>query len=69
MLDAVKKKPAETVAAKKKEVVEDLYSTTMKSAMSMVAGFGSLVGLGVVCPDPSFLTMTSTFSLALIAGY
>jgi hypothetical protein len=41
----------------------------MKTAMTMAAGFTSMIGLGVICPDPSFLMMTSTFSLALVAGY
>jgi hypothetical protein len=35
----------------------------------MAAGLGSIVGLGVLCPDPAFLMMFSTFSLAVIAGY
>jgi len=35
----------------------------------MAASLASIVGLGVLCPDPSFMTMFSTFSLALIAGY
>jgi H+-translocating NAD(P) transhydrogenase len=35
----------------------------------MAASLSSLVGLGVLCPDPAFMTMMSTFSLAVIAGY
>ena len=35
----------------------------------MAAALASIVGLGVMCPDPSFMTMFSTFTLALIAGY
>jgi len=29
----------------------------------------SFIGLGVLCPDPAFLGMVTTFSLAVIAGY
>lgn len=35
----------------------------------MAASLASIVGLGVLCPDPSFMTMFSTFTLAVIAGY
>ena len=35
----------------------------------MAGSLASIVGLGVLCPDPAFMTMFSTFSLALIAGY
>jgi len=35
----------------------------------MAAALASIVGMGVLCPDPAFMTMFSTFSLALIAGY
>jgi hypothetical protein len=52
-----------------KAVVTDLWSSTMKNAVTMAAALSSIVGLGVLCPDPSFMTMFSTFSLALIAGY
>lgn len=41
----------------------------MKTALSMAATLGSVIGLGVLCPDPAFMTMVSTFALALIAGY
>ncbi len=52
-----------------KAVVTDLWGPTMKNALTMAAALSSIVGLGVLCPDPSFMTMFSTFSLALIAGY
>lgn len=67
MLDA-KKKPAK-VDKHKEEVVVDQYSSTLKRALSMGATIGSLLALGVICPDPSFLVMTSTFSLSIITGY
>jgi hypothetical protein len=52
-----------------KEEPVDVFSTTMKNAVTMAASLASIVGLGVLCPDPTFMTMFSTFSLALIAGY
>lgn len=41
----------------------------MKRAVGIATALSSIVGVGVLCPDPSFLQMFSTFSLALIAGY
>jgi hypothetical protein len=35
----------------------------------MAAALSSIVGFGILCPDPAFMTMFSTFSLAIIAGY
>lgn len=58
--------------APKVEVVEepvDMKQVALKRAMGLSAGLMSLVGLGVMCPDPSFLTMTSIFALAVVAGY
>jgi len=33
------------------------------------AGLSSFIGIGILCPDPTFLGMVTTFSLAVIAGY
>lgn len=41
----------------------------MKNAIATAAGLSSFIGLGVLCPDPTFLGMATTFSLAVIAGY
>jgi len=67
MLDAAKKPKAKAV----KEVVipEDKWVTTMRTAGTMSIGLGSIVGLGVMCPTPQFLAMTTTFALAVVAGY
>lgn len=53
----------------KKEGPKDLFNDTLKSSAYMAASLAGLVGLGVMCPDPAFMTMMSTFSLAVIAGY
>lgn len=68
-LDAGKAQKPKEVAKKKEEVVTDLFKPTLNTALSMAATLASIVGVGVLCPDPAFMTMFSTFSLALIAGY
>lgn len=45
------------------------FSKTLRTALTSAFSLGALIGLGVVCPDPSFLAMASTFSLALVGGY
>ncbi len=76
MLDAGKGSKANTNNANanankaaKTEVTETPFTKTLKSAVTTALGLGAMIGLGVVCPDPSFLAMASTFSLALIGGY
>jgi len=32
-------------------------------------GLSTFIGLGALCPDPAFLGMVTTFTLAVIAGY
>jgi NAD(P) transhydrogenase len=65
-LDAPK---AKKEVAAVKEVVVDPFNQTLRSSLMLAAGLSSIVGLGVLCPDPAFMTMVSTFSLAVIAGY
>lgn len=67
MLDAAKPKTEKKEV--EKEAPKDLYASTMKTAAILSASAASIVGLGVLCPTPEFLTMLSTFSLAVIAGY
>jgi len=66
MLDASKKKKEE-----KEKVTEEVdpFSGFLRNAIGAGIGLGSFVGLGVLCPDPAFLGMVTTFSLAVIAGY
>ena len=66
-LDAGKAQKKEVKAVKDEPV--DTYASTMRSAVGTAIGLSSIVGLGVLCPDPAFMTMFSTFSLAVIAGY
>lgn len=66
MLDAVKKdKPVE----KKEVVVVDKYQETLYSALQTAGVLSSILALGVICPDPHFMAMTTTFALSVIAGY
>lgn len=66
MLDA--KKPAKKEV---KQVVEqeDPWKATLKNAIATAAGLSSFIGIGALCPDPQFLSIFTTFSLAVIAGY
>lgn len=65
MLDGSKKKE---VKVKEKEVV-DPFSVFLKNSIMTGVGLTSFIGIGVLCPDPAFLGMVTTFSLAVIAGY
>lgn len=64
---------AKKVEAKALPTQEELdkinYDETLKSALYWGAGLSSYVGLACLFPDPVFLTMITTFSLALVAGY
>ena len=66
MLDANKKKVEKK---DEKKEVENPFNSTLKNALSAGAGLSTFIGLGVLCPDPAFLAMVTTFSLAAIAGY
>ncbi len=41
----------------------------MKNAVSSAIGLSSFISIGVICPDPAYLGMITTFTLAVIAGY
>jgi len=75
MLDASKGTSSSTSHSSKlsKKQQEEAKSTpfqkTLKSALTIATGLASLLGLGVLCPDPAFLAMTSTLSLAVVGGY
>lgn len=45
------------------------FADTMKSSLTYTAGLGTLIGLGVVSPNPAFTAMMSTFALSGIVGY
>merc|ERR1712216_168787 len=61
--------------AAKKEVVEeepeeiDYYGQYMSSALRTSAGAGTLLGFGMISPNPSFSNMMTTFALSGIIGY
>lgn len=69
MLDASKSSEKKVKKAKTEEETISPFRKTLKSALGVATGLASVLGLGVLCPDPAFLAMTSTFSLAVIAGY
>merc|ERR1712216_921662 len=61
--------------AAKKEVVEeepveiDYYGQYMSSALRTTAGAGTLLGFGMISPNPAFSNMLTTFTLSGIIGY
>lgn len=58
------------VIPKKIEVVPvDYLRKHMKDSLAVTSGLGSLLALGAVSPNHHFSIMTSTLSLASIAGY
>lgn len=58
-------KPEPTLAVKN----QASFRATLKSALGWGAGLTAYIGMGMMLPDPTFLTMLTTFSLALVAGY
>ncbi len=52
-----------------KEIKELAFKKTLKNALGWSCGLLSYIGLGCLMPDPTFLTMLTTFSLSLVAGY
>jgi NAD(P) transhydrogenase len=69
MLDAGKSQKKDTKKHKEEEGPKDLFTPTLKNAVGMGATLASIIGMGCLCPDPSFMTMFSTFALSVIAGY
>ncbi len=51
------------------EVASLAYKSALRTAVRWGAGLSSFLGLAVLTPDPVFLGMMTTFSLALVAGY
>jgi len=60
-----------TKTLEKKVIKEEVnqFNVTLRKALSITAGIGAFLGIGIISPDPAFLTMIGTFSLALIGGY
>lgn len=53
----------------KEAQVPDYFKATLKNSLVYTAGLGTIVGLGVVSPNPAFTTMTTIFGLSGIVGY
>lgn len=60
---------AVTAKAKVEVIPPNPFTETMKSSLTYTAGLGTLIGLGVVSPNPAFTAMMSTFALSGIVGY
>lgn len=68
MLDAKPGKKTVTKVETKAEPIP-MWNQTMRTALSITGALTSIVGLGVLCPTPEFLAMSTTFTLAVVAGY
>ncbi|KAL1435688.1 hypothetical protein MTO96_010475 [Rhipicephalus appendiculatus] len=55
--------------AQKEAQVPDYFKETLKKSLVYTAGLGTVVGLGVISPNPAFTTMTTIFGLSGIVGY
>jgi NAD(P) transhydrogenase len=51
-----------------KEVVTDLFAPTLRQNVLLTAGVASLLGFGMVSPDPSFVKMMQTLALSGVVG-
>jgi len=60
---------ATPAAAKPVPVEPNYFANTLKDAAMYTGGMGTLLGLGIVSPNPAFTTMMTTFGLAGIVGY
>lgn len=63
-LDAGKKPKKEA----KEDKPVDHFGNTLKTSISAGLGLSALFGVGVLCPDPAFLSMMSIFGLAVVGG-
>lgn len=67
--DAAKSKIVEKPKLSLAEEKALAFKATAKRAMFWGLGMSTFTGLAVLTPDPTFLTMMTTFSLSVIAGY
>jgi NAD(P) transhydrogenase len=67
-LDAAKQVHATPVVTPE-DIGKQSFKNTVKKALGWSLGLSSFTGLAMIFPDPMFLTMMTTFSLSLIAGY
>ena len=68
-----KEVPQAPIPVVKAEVVKpeeiNPFTATMRSSLVYTGGLTTLLGLGLVSPNPAFNTMVTTFSLSVIVGY
>lgn len=63
----VAKKPADIIKEAAKEVSP--FKTTLNTALTTTTGIGTILGLGMVSPNPEFTSMLTVFGLSGIVGY
>jgi NAD(P) transhydrogenase len=71
--DPLSKKPKIDDKAAKKAALEALppnyFANYLKDSLLYTTGIGSLLGLGIISPNPLFANMITTFALSGIVGY
>ena len=66
---SVKKKVEVAKPVDPAQLKRESFRNSLKSALGWGVGLTSYIGMALALPDPTFLTMLTTFSLSLIAGY
>jgi len=61
--------PAKAAAVKEPPPPPNYFNETLKSALNVTAGLGTVSALGVASPNAAFTNMTTTFGLGCIVGY
>merc|ERR1712200_334040 len=61
--------PAKAAAVKEPPPPPNYFNETLKSALNVTAGLGTVSALGVGSPNAAFTNMTTTFGLGCIVGY
>ncbi|GFY75608.1 NAD(P) transhydrogenase, mitochondrial [Trichonephila inaurata madagascariensis] len=61
--------PKATAAAKVAPPEPNYFNVTLKDSLLYTSGLSTLLGLGMVSPNPVFTTMMTTFGLSGIVGY
>ncbi|KAL0274407.1 UNVERIFIED_CONTAM: hypothetical protein PYX00_006836 [Menopon gallinae] len=61
--------PPKPEKAPVEQKLPSLFQEKIKEMALLSTGFGTMLGLGIVSPNPAFTSMMATFGLSTIAGY
>lgn len=62
-------KKTEEKKSEKDVVPENFFKKTLRKAINTAIGLTGIIGVGMLYPDPTFLSMTTIFGISLVAGY